>query len=618
MPVNRGVLTYAGAAALGVGWSLIAPNYWIFTVTSGIILGIAGLGLLAIVGWGREISLMQAGLTGTAAYLTGYFYRSTEGGWGLPFVAAVGLAILTVVALSVIISLATAKLSGIYIIVLTLAFQFLIERTVFVTRQLTGGISAFKTPRPALFGLNLESDKAFFYFTLVVAALLVAGMLRFRRSAFGRSLIFVGWDRKAAAASGIAPWRYKIFAFAVAGFCAGVAGALFAPLFRSPPLPLVFDSMNSLLYLSIPIVAGFESLLAVLIVAVGYDVVPQGLESLHISPFILAGLALAFGTLAGPRGATGALKAMLVKGRKLFRQEPKEIVLDDVADSDSEARRANLEVLEAYMPHRDKGSSHALACSGISLAFGGLKALDDVELTVPSHQLVGLIGPNGAGKTTLLDVLNGLTNPDRGTIESFGVDITRQPAWGRAELGMSRTFQANRIVPDLTVGENLLMGASKLIKASVIGSVVGSPKARSEEARAQQAAWAAAQLLDLDRWWGELAGELDFGAQRRVEIGRTLLSGPRLLLLDEPAAGLDSEEADHLFDLIKRLKADLGLTVVLIEHYVQAVLNHADLIYVLDSGKVLAAGDPAAIASDPQVRAAYLGSIDYAPMGEHV
>jgi ABC-type branched-subunit amino acid transport system ATPase component len=289
-----------------------------------------------------------------------------------------------------------------------------------------------------------------------------------------------------------------------------------------------------------------------------------------------------------------------------------EVILDDGAGrkADPERRRQALQILEDYIPHRDE-TGDALVARDISISFGGLKALSGVNLTVPSHRFVGLLGPNGAGKSTLFDVVNGLKRPDTGAIELFGADVTGTQPWDRAELGMSRTFQSNRINPELTVGENLLAGAHKMIRTSLAGELLGLGRARAEERRAREAAQAVAYLLDLDAVWDERAGWLNFGAQRRIEIGRALLSGPRLLLLDEPAAGLDADEAADLFELIRRLQDDLGLSILLVEHYVKAVLENADLVYVLSQGKVLAAGSPQEIATDPAVRAEYLGSATY-------
>jgi ABC-type branched-subunit amino acid transport system ATPase component len=267
-----------------------------------------------------------------------------------------------------------------------------------------------------------------------------------------------------------------------------------------------------------------------------------------------------------------------------------------------------LETLEAYLPPPPEPGD-ALSASNISLAFGGLQALNDVSITVPARHLVGLIGPNGAGKSTLFDVINGLRVPDGGELSLFGQTITRTNPWDRARLGLSRTFQSNRVSLELTVLDNLLAGAHRMIPGSFVGTILALRKAQAGERRARYVAEAVAELLDLSNVASEPVGSLDFGSQRRVEIGRSLMSAPRILLLDEPAAGLDSVEAAHLFALIRRLEADLGLTVLLVEHYVKAVLAHCDLVYVLNEGRLIAAGGPDEIVADPEVRAAYLGDV---------
>lgn len=277
--------------------------------------------------------------------------------------------------------------------------------------------------------------------------------------------------------------------------------------------------------------------------------------------------------------------------------------LDDVGN----ASRWALETLEAYLPPPPE-PGEALSTERVSVTFGGLRALSDVSITVPSRKLVGLIGPNGAGKSTLFDVINGLRTPDAGEIHLFGEPITRVHPWNRAKLGLSRTFQSNRVSLELSVLDNLLAGAHQMIPASLMAAVFGLPGARAGERRVREVAMAVAELLDLTSAGDEPVGSLDFGSQRRVEIGRSLMSAPRLLLLDEPAAGLDAKEAAQLFVLIRRLEAKLGLTVLLVEHYVKAVLENCDLIYVLNEGRVISAGAPEQIAVDPQVRSAYLGT----------
>jgi ABC-type branched-subunit amino acid transport system ATPase component/ABC-type branched-subunit amino acid transport system permease subunit len=603
-PVLRRPVLLAGII-VAVAFPFVAESSTIFTVTGGLVLGIAALGLVAVVGWSREVSLVQAGLTGTAAYVSGYCYRSV-GGKGLPFVVAALVATAVVVGLSILVALGTARLSGVFIMILTLALQIVIEKTFFKAASLTGGLNAVTTPRPWLFGVDLEPDRTFYFFVLAVVAVMVLLMARLRRSKFGRSLLLVGADRKAAASVGISPWSYKIFAFALAGVFAGVAGALSAPLYHSPPGTGAYTTLNSLLYLSIPVVAGFASLWSVVAVAVLFVWAPQALESYHLSPFILAGAALSAGVLVGSRGVSGAIADLAAR----FRRRSTDVVIDDDPAGRAERRRRALDVVESYIPARVDGGD-ALVGTSLSIAFGGVQALQDVDVTVPPHRFVGLLGPNGAGKSTLFDVLNGLKRPDSGTVQLFGRDVTASPAWDRAQLGMSRTFQANRLHPDLTVAENLLAGAHRMLHGSLAGALLGLPRTRAEEARGEAAARAVAALLDLEAVYDHRAGDLDWGSQRRVEIGRSLMSGPRLLLLDEPAAGLDSEEAQALFALVRRLQADLGLTVLLVEHYVKAVLDNADVVYVLNQGRVLAAGTPQEIAAHPEVRAEYLGSATF-------
>jgi ABC-type branched-subunit amino acid transport system ATPase component len=271
-----------------------------------------------------------------------------------------------------------------------------------------------------------------------------------------------------------------------------------------------------------------------------------------------------------------------------------------------EGKAAALEALEAYLPERAADGT-VLETRDVAVAFGGVQALRGVSIDVPPRCFVGLIGPNGAGKSTLFDVINGLTVPDRGEVILFGKDVTRMPPWDRAALGMSRTFQANHINLDLDAHDNLMAGAFTTIPGGVLASVVRTRSSRAGERRAVEAARAVARLLDLEPAGDLPARSLDFGAQRRIEIGRSLLSGPRLLLLDEPAAGLDPQEAYALFALVKQLQVDLGLAVLLVEHYVKAVLAYSDRVWVLDQGAVIAGGTPAEIEADPRVRATYLG-----------
>ena len=299
----------------------VMSTYWTFNIMVGLVLGIACLGLLVVVGWGREISLAQAGLVGSATYLSGWLYRSADRtgpsgsngrygkGWSYPLAVLGGIAF--VVGCSVLVAFIAMRLAGVYVIVLTLSLQFLLENSVMLSEKLTGGLAAPSTPRPDFFGIDMRADKHFYYYILGSLIVCMLFLNRFRHSRFGRSMMMVGSDKAAAAAVGVSPWMYKVAAFGIAGLFAGIAGGLSAPLYFSPPGSLQYISFNSLFYLSVPILAGFESITATVIVAVVFTLIPQIVLSWKINVYLLGGLGLTVGILVGPRGVGGTVIDLL-------------------------------------------------------------------------------------------------------------------------------------------------------------------------------------------------------------------------------------------------------------------------------------------------------------------
>ncbi len=298
---------YAAFLAVALGWVLVAPKFWVFLGAAACLLAISGLGLSVVVGWAGEVSLASAALVGTSVYLTGYIVRAD--GLHLPFLVGLAAGVAVATLLHAFAALATAKLSGIYVMVLTLGLQVTIERTVFSVAKLTGGSEGVYLSRPRLFGLGFDSDIAFYYLSVAVLAVVALLLTLFRQSRHGRALLLVRTNREAAAAVGISPWRYKILAFAICGALLGLAGAMTAPLYRSPPTLLQYLSFASLFLLAVPVTAGSESLLAVILVAFGFTMLPAGLEELGIrlSPNVVGGLGLLTGTYIGARGIGGAV-----------------------------------------------------------------------------------------------------------------------------------------------------------------------------------------------------------------------------------------------------------------------------------------------------------------------
>jgi branched-chain amino acid transport system ATP-binding protein len=248
-----------------------------------------------------------------------------------------------------------------------------------------------------------------------------------------------------------------------------------------------------------------------------------------------------------------------------------------------------------------------LEVRGLSKSFRGLQALRDYDLRLPAGTIHGVIGPNGAGKTTLFHVLSGFLRPSAGTIRFDGHDITGSAAYRVARLGMARTFQNIRLFGDLPVIDNVKAGLQSHARRSLVGALLSSPAFRAQEQDLTARAIELLELFGLARHRDRLARHLPYGDQRRLEIARAVATNPRVLLLDEPNAGMNPVETQELLGLIRRLRDEQAITVVLVAHDIPLVMNLCDRIQVLNYGRTIAEGDPAAVRSDPDVIAAYLG-----------
>lgn len=248
-----------------------------------------------------------------------------------------------------------------------------------------------------------------------------------------------------------------------------------------------------------------------------------------------------------------------------------------------------------------------LKTTNLTRIFGGLAAVSDVSIDINEHELVGLIGPNGAGKTTLFNLLTGVYEPSAGTIEFREKSIGGMAPYAITKLGIARTFQNIRLFKNLTVLDNVKIAMNKNIKYHSISAILRLPSYYQEEERVEELAWKLLDVVHLKDKGLELAKNLPYGEQRRLEIARALATEPKLLFLDEPAAGMNPQETKDLTILIRHIQKQFGLTIVLIEHDMSLVMSLCEKIYVLDYGKCIASGNPEEIRNNPRVIEAYLG-----------
>lgn len=552
------------------------------------IYGIIAVGLNVLVGLTGLVSLGQAGLFALGSYTAAILAVRL----GLDLVGSMLAAMLMASAFGVLLAYPTVRVRGVYLAVVTIAFGIIVENVAIEWQSLTGGTTGISSiPRPNVFGYPLSG---YGFYAVLAAALLVTTVLahNLRLSRFGRAMIAVSQSETASRSLGISPTATRTLAFAISAATAGAAGALYAFL-NSYISPDIFTFSDSVRFLLMVILGGSATTFGPIVGAFVLTYLPEYLQGLQLWQTFAYGALLAVVMFVMPRGIIGSLATIADRVMPGQRHE-------DVS--------AGLPIAEA-VARADAGGARPsdLEVKGVTVRFGGLVALSDVSLRVRPGEIHALIGPNGAGKSTLVNTITGFYRADDGTVGWGEVSLTGRRPHEVARLGLARTFQNTELFGEMTVVENVMTGFHGRFGYGLADAMLRTPRFRREEALCRRAAIGLLAFVNLAEYANERAQALPFGLQRRLEIARALASGPRLLLLDEPAAGLTTQEIDELDAMIRRVAA-LGISVLLIEHHVELIMSVADTVTVLDYGEVIASDRPANVQSDPRVIEAYFGA----------
>lgn len=550
---------------------------------------IIALGLNVLVGYTGLVSLGQAGLYAIGAYTAAIL--ATRMGLGFVYCLVLGVALAS--AFGMLLAYPTVRVRGVYLAVVTIAFGIIVENVAIEWDSLTGSwVGIADIPQPTLFGLPLDF-RAYFYVVGACALLAFAVNVNVMHSRFGRAMLAASQSEIAARSLGINVTMMRTLAFVLSAATAGAAGVLYVFLNKYVS-PDIFSFGDSIRFLLMVILGGAGTILGPVVGAGILSYLQEGLQRFgEWQAFVYGGL-LAAVMFFLPRGIVGSVAEILRRFVAPERRDPGPVSGASLGDIISAGEAASGDCLEI----RD-----------VSVRFGGLAALSGVGATVRSGTVHALIGPNGAGKSTLLNAVSGIYRLDEGRVNFFGEDITDLKSHQLAARGLARTFQNTELFSELTVLENVWVGMNGAYRTGLFATLLRLPGYRREEAAHRQAALDLLGLVGLLPFAQEKAGNLSFGHQRRLEIARALATRPRLLLLDEPAAGLNRSEIDELRGLISLLVAQ-EITIVVVEHHVELVMAISEEVTVIDYGEVIASGGAAEIRSNPKVIEAYFGSAD--------